>query len=144
MPRYNVRLPDGRWQVFSSVVDNFITEPMTFDELREFRRMEAIEMADTETASLLTARPRINTMRYEDAIEIIEAVHGVDDTPYGVNPRVAIEISASDDLLYSPCPSCHMYDPVADTCTRADGEACAYAEYAWDENWRRWKEIYGR
>ena len=137
MPRYNVRLPDGRWQVFSSVVDNFITEPMTFDELREFRNREAIEMAETETASLLTARPMINTMRYEDAIEIIEAMHGVDDTPQGVNLRVAIEVPASDDLLYSPCPSCRLYDPVTGTCTKEDGEGCIYTEHMFDGSWRR-------
>lgn len=66
MPRFNVKLPDGRWRVFSSVVEDYITEPLTFDELREFRRSE-YGATDEETDTLLTDHPRINVMSYEEA-----------------------------------------------------------------------------
>ena len=69
MPRYNVKLPDGRWQVFSTIADGFVTGPMTFDELREHRRRRAIEQCDYETDTLLTDRPRVNVMSYEEAME---------------------------------------------------------------------------
>ena len=66
MPRFNVKLPDGRWRVFSTVVEDYITEPLTFDELREFRRVE-YGANDEETDTLLTDHPRINVMSYEEA-----------------------------------------------------------------------------
>lgn len=66
MPRFNVKLPDGRWQVFSTIVENFITEPMTFDELKNYRRYH-YGAADEETETLLTDRPKCNRMSYEDA-----------------------------------------------------------------------------
>lgn len=66
MPRFNVKLPDGRWRVFSTVVENYITGSLTFDELREFRRME-YGASDEETDTLLADRPRINVMSYEEA-----------------------------------------------------------------------------
>lgn len=66
MPRYNVRRPDGMWQVFSSVSEGFITGPMTFDELRDYRLGEyASPYAETDT--LLTDRPRCNVMSYKEA-----------------------------------------------------------------------------
>lgn len=79
MPRFNVKLPDGRWQVFSTVVDDFVTEPMTFEELREFRREQAVREADAETDSLLTSIPRINVMSYDEALETIKLMHDGDD-----------------------------------------------------------------
>ncbi len=79
MPRFNVKLPDGRWQVFSTVVDDFVTEPMTFEELREFRRGQAVREADAETDSLLTSIPRINVMSYDEALETIKLMHDGDD-----------------------------------------------------------------
>ncbi len=72
MPRYNVKMPDGRWRVFSSVCDDFVTDPMTFDELREWRRFEYGSnggFTDKETDSLLTDRPRVNVLAYEDAMQ---------------------------------------------------------------------------
>lgn len=79
MPRFNVKLPDGRWQVFSTVVDDFVTGPMTFEELREFRREQAVREADAETDSLLTSIPRINVMSYDEALETIKLIRGDDD-----------------------------------------------------------------
>ncbi len=71
MPRFYVGMPDGRWRVFSTIADGFVTEPMTFDELREYRRKRATEKCDWETSTLLTDRPRINVMSYEDAMDYL-------------------------------------------------------------------------
>ena len=69
MPRYNVPLPDGRWQIFSTVVDDFVTEPMSFDELRAYRRALYGTSSDRDTESLLTDKPTIDRMDYEEACE---------------------------------------------------------------------------
>ena len=66
MPRYNVKLPDGRWQVFSTIVDDFITDPMTFEELRDFR-LEQYRATYADTDTLLTDKPTCNRMSYEEA-----------------------------------------------------------------------------
>ncbi len=71
MPRFYVDMPDGRWRVFSTIADGFVTEPMTFDELREYRRKRATEKCDWETDSLLTDHPRINVMSYEDVMDYL-------------------------------------------------------------------------
>jgi hypothetical protein len=70
MPRYNVKLPDGMWQVFSSICDDYITGPMTFAELKAWRRREYGEQSgrtDVESDSLLTGKPLVNTMSYKEA-----------------------------------------------------------------------------
>ncbi len=69
MPRFNVPLPDGKWIVYSTICDDYVSEPMTFDELREWRRREygEHECSDEDTYSLLTDNPTINRMTYEEA-----------------------------------------------------------------------------
>lgn len=71
MPRYSVELPDGTWRVFSTVVEDFVTEPMTFDELKDYR-LGNYSAPYEETESLLTDKPRCNRMSYEDACWRIE------------------------------------------------------------------------
>lgn len=66
MPRYNVPLADGRWQVFSTIVDDYITKPMTFDQLKEYRRMHYGSSYE-ETETLLTDKPACNRMSPEEA-----------------------------------------------------------------------------
>lgn len=66
MPRWNVIYPDGTWNVWSTVVDNWLfDEPITFDELAEFRRNEALQKANEENISLLTSKPQVNKMSYD-------------------------------------------------------------------------------
>lgn len=67
MPRFNVELPDGMWQVFSTIVEDFITEPMTFDELKDYR-LEHYASPYAETETLLTDEPRCNRMDYWEAV----------------------------------------------------------------------------
>lgn len=64
MPRYNVKLPDGRWQCFSSIVDDFVSEPMEEKEYEKWRKEEygsgCIPLEET------------NKMDYADAFEIVK------------------------------------------------------------------------
>lgn len=48
MPKWNVKLKNGRWRIYSTVVDDYITKEMDFDELLEYRRELAIQNADKE------------------------------------------------------------------------------------------------
>lgn len=66
MPRYNVQLSNNLWAVWSTIVDDWVTDPMTFHELVVFRRTEAVRNADRESESLLTDKPEINKMTYDE------------------------------------------------------------------------------
>ena len=78
MPRYNVQFSDELWCVWSTVIDDWITEPMTFAELKEFRRMEAVDQADAETDSLLTDKPKINKLTFDEWKEEFGTVESID------------------------------------------------------------------
>ena len=69
MPRFYVQLDNNKWRVWSTIVDGWVTDPFSFDELKAFRRRQAIEKADADTNSLLTDRPHINKMEYKELIE---------------------------------------------------------------------------
>ena len=75
MPRFYVPLPDGRWRILSTIVDDFITNPMTFEELKEFRRNEA----DIETDSLMQPHTTLNRMTYQDAVEYLRECEWEDE-----------------------------------------------------------------
>lgn len=82
MARYYVK-KDGRWNVFSSIVDDFLyTYFMEFDELKALVVGEVVLNKLNELETLQTERPRLNTMSYEDAMEIIREVHAneIEDT----------------------------------------------------------------
>jgi len=70
MPRFNVKLPDGRWRVFSTICEDYVSPPLTFEELRTWRKLEYGAQGgqtDRETDSLLTDKPIINVMDYKEA-----------------------------------------------------------------------------
>lgn len=75
MPRFYVPLPDGRWRILSTIVDDFITNPMTFEELKEFRRNEA----DIETDSLMQPQSTLNRMTYQEAVEYLRECEWEDE-----------------------------------------------------------------
>ena len=71
MARYYVE-KDGMWNVFSTVVDDFLySDFMTFDELKALVIGEVVvdKLADLE--SLKTDKPILNKMPYEMAIESV-------------------------------------------------------------------------
>lgn len=66
---------EGKWNVFSSVIDDFILDDFVdFDKLKRLVIKEDIDqirqhLRDIDT--LLTDKPRVNKMEYEEALEII-------------------------------------------------------------------------
>ena len=71
MPRYYVK-KDEKWNVFSSIVDDFLySDFMSFEELKAVVIGEVVveKLRDLET--LLTNRPKLNTMSFSEAMEII-------------------------------------------------------------------------
>lgn len=77
MPKWNVKLKNGRWRVYSTVVDDYITKEMDFDELLEYRRELAIQKADKETYSLLTDKPLINITSEEEIQDYTDMMNEV-------------------------------------------------------------------
>lgn len=77
MSRWNVKLKNGRWRVYSTVVDDYITKEMDFDELLEYRRELAIQKADKETYSLLTNKPLINITGEEEIQDYTDMMNEV-------------------------------------------------------------------
>ena len=56
MSRYYVHLNNGNWRIYSSIVEDYVTDELTFDELAELRRQEAIQQTDIQTYSLLSPK----------------------------------------------------------------------------------------
>ena len=71
MAHYNVQMNNGNWRIFSTNVDDYITEEMDFNHLKEYRRTMAIAKAareaDIESDSLLQMFPVVNRMTQEEA-----------------------------------------------------------------------------
>lgn len=67
MPNYCTKMNNGKWRVYSTIVDDYITDDMSFDELKGWRREVAIQRADEESDTLLTERPRINYCTQDEA-----------------------------------------------------------------------------
>lgn len=77
MPRYYVENKEHKWNIFSSIVDDFLYDDFVdFKILKGLVIKEAIdklvEEKDKDLDSLLTEQPIVNTMFYEDAIERIK------------------------------------------------------------------------
>lgn len=67
MPNYCTKMNNGKWRVYSTIVDDYITDDMSFEELKDWRREVAIQRADEESDTLLTERPRINYCTQDEA-----------------------------------------------------------------------------
>ena len=67
MPHYCTKMNNGTWRVYSTIVDDYITDDMSFEELKRWRREVAIERADEESDTLLTERPCVNYCTQDEA-----------------------------------------------------------------------------
>ena len=67
LPHYCTKMNNGTWRVYSTIVDDYITDDMSFEELKAWRREVAIQRADEESDTLLTERPRINYCTQDEA-----------------------------------------------------------------------------
>ena len=73
MPRFYVE-HEGKWNVFSTISDDYIfTYFMEFDRLKRCILSEDSARKSMELDTLLTDRPTLNVMSYEEAQEIIES-----------------------------------------------------------------------
>ena len=80
MPRFYVQNKEGLWNIFSTIVDDFVYEEfMTFVIFKEHVIKKTIEEREKELDTLLSERPELNVMDYEEAIEIIKSVHSKEE-----------------------------------------------------------------
>lgn len=69
MPRFYVE-KDGEWNIFSTVVDDFIfDEFVCLDALKARLLYERYKELTEDVDSLLTDRPRVNVMPYKEALK---------------------------------------------------------------------------
>lgn len=71
MPRFYVLRPDGKWNIFSSVADEYIAEGLTLDGIKQFRLEEFVSENEREVNSLASDRPLLNVMDFAEAEELI-------------------------------------------------------------------------
>lgn len=71
MPRFYVHRPDGKWNIFSSVVDGYIAEGLTLDGIKQFRLEEFSSGNEREVNSLASDHPLLNVMDFAEAEERI-------------------------------------------------------------------------
>lgn len=68
---------DGEWNVFSTVVDDFLYSSfMSFDELKALVVGEVVITKIKDLETLLTDRPVLCTMPFDEAMDIIERRYG--------------------------------------------------------------------
>ena len=74
MPRYNIKCPSGNWRIFSTVVNDFITDEITDEEFIRWRLEEYGEQGGSieESLKFINTGSGLNSMSYNEAIEIIE------------------------------------------------------------------------
>ena len=72
MPRFYVKNNEGNWNVFSSIVDDYLyDEFMPFEVVKEDMLQQKWLEYGKELDSLLTDKPELNVMSYEEAEEIV-------------------------------------------------------------------------
>lgn len=80
MARSILQQPDGKWCVFSTIVDDFLYVNGTLEEIQEILTEEAIENARLAVEEAIErARKKENRgfyRTYEDALETRNRVHG--------------------------------------------------------------------
>lgn len=77
MPRFYVENKEHKWNIFSSIVDDFLYDDfVNFKVLKGLVIKEAVdklvEERNKDLDSLLTEQPLVNTMFYETAMERIK------------------------------------------------------------------------
>ena len=73
MPIYFVKNKNNEWNVFSSIIDDFLFDNfISFEQLKNEMIELKIKEYDKELDSLLTDRQILNVMDYEEATQIIK------------------------------------------------------------------------
>lgn len=72
MPRFYVKNNENKWNVFSTVVDDFLYyDWLNFDNLVEVIVCELVKNKKKELKTLLTDKPELNIMSYDEAMRRI-------------------------------------------------------------------------
>ena len=70
MPRFYVKNKENKWNIFSTIVEDFLYDDFVpFDYLVEDICSEVEETKRKELKTLLTDKPELNVMPYEEAME---------------------------------------------------------------------------
>lgn len=72
MPRFYVE-HEGKWNILSTISDEYLFEEfIDFDILKQAVLGETVVERDRELDSLLTNKPKLNKMSYDDAQNYLE------------------------------------------------------------------------
>lgn len=119
MPRYYVE-KNGEWNIFSTITDDFIfDEFVCLDALRVRLLYERYKELTEDIDSLLTDKPRVNVMTYEEAMERCreqtklqtEGVWNAEyKTGYDKGYKDAQKVKDSQDLVKTELLTCSFSD----------------------------------
>lgn len=76
MGQHIVKQPNGKYAIFSSVVDHFIAYDATPEEIAAHFRQESIENSDRQTARGITSADHFADARFATDIETVRRIHG--------------------------------------------------------------------
>lgn len=79
MARFYVQRPDELWNIFSTVCDEYIAEGLTLDGIKKFRIDDFKKNNEREVNSLLTERPELNVMLFDEAEEYIRCMEEMEE-----------------------------------------------------------------
>ena len=69
MPRFYVKNKEDKWNVFSTIVDDFLYyDWLSFEDLVEVIVCELVKNKRKELKTLLTDKPELNVMSYDEAM----------------------------------------------------------------------------
>lgn len=69
MPRFYVKNNKNRWNIFSTIVDDFLYDNwLQFNDLVEVVINEVVEAKKKELKTLLTDKPELNIISYDEAL----------------------------------------------------------------------------
>ena len=70
MPRFYVKNKENKWNIFSTIIDDFLyVRWLSFEDLVNDICDEVIQDKKEELGTLLTDNPKLNIMSYEEAME---------------------------------------------------------------------------
>ena len=73
MPRFYVKNKENKWNIFSTIIDDFLyVRWLSFEDLVNDICDEVVQEKKEELGTLLTDKPILNTMSYEKALERLE------------------------------------------------------------------------
>ncbi len=76
MPQHIVKQPNGKYAIFSSVVDDFVGYDATPDEVCEHFRELAIAESDRRTKSGIEQADHFGIERFQNDINTVRVIHG--------------------------------------------------------------------